>query len=65
MSKIITRTCGKCNKVSTDCFFQKEDFKSYNFYNRCPSRGQKDEQFPGGEKMLSVCQQTNKYNTNF
>ena len=23
MSKIITRTCGKCNKVSTDCFFRK------------------------------------------
>ena len=23
MSKIITRNCGKCNKVSTDCFFRK------------------------------------------
>ena len=23
MSKIITRNCGKCNKVSTDCFFRR------------------------------------------
>ena len=41
MSKIFTHTCGKCNKVSTDCFFRKMILNHTIYITDAPVEAQK------------------------